>query len=39
MILDYDGVRRALTDHAVFSSDLSHVPGGMVPLLRPAATH
>jgi cytochrome P450 len=27
MILDYDGVRRALTDHAVFSSDLSHVPG------------
>ncbi len=27
MILDYDGVRRALTDHAAFSSDLSHVPG------------
>lgn len=27
MILDYDGVRRALTDNAVFSSDLSHVPG------------
>lgn len=27
MILDYDGVRRALSDHAVFSSDLSHVPG------------
>jgi cytochrome P450 len=27
MILDYDGVRRALTDHAIFSSDLSHVPG------------
>src|SRR5262249_30027781 len=27
MILDYDGVRQALTDHAVFSSDLSHVPG------------
>src|SRR5947208_10309260 len=27
MILDYDGVRRALTDHAVFSSDLAHVPG------------
>src|SRR5947208_4108206 len=26
MILDYDSVRRALTDHAVFSSDLSHVP-------------
>src|SRR5579864_1419515 len=26
MILDYDGVRRALTDHPVFSSDLSHVP-------------
>src|SRR6478672_3783244 len=27
MILDYDGVRRAFTDHAAFSSDLSHVPG------------
>ncbi len=27
MILDYDGVRRALSDHADFSSDLSHVPG------------
>jgi cytochrome P450 len=26
MILDYDGVRRALTDHAAFSSDLSRVP-------------
>jgi cytochrome P450 len=27
MILDYDGVRRALADHVVFSSDLSYVPG------------
>src|SRR5690242_10795718 len=27
IILDYDGVRRALTDHDSFSSDLSHVPG------------
>jgi cytochrome P450 len=27
MILDYEGVRRALTDHVIFSSDLSHVPG------------
>jgi cytochrome P450 len=27
IILDYDGVRRALTDHDTFSSDLSHVPG------------
>ncbi len=27
MILDYESVRRALTDHAVYSSDLSHVPG------------
>jgi cytochrome P450 len=27
IILDYDGVRRALTDHDAFSSDLSHVPG------------
>ena len=37
---DYDGVRRALTDHAVFSSDLSHVPGqgspgGAVPRFDP----
>ncbi len=27
MIFDYDGVRRVLTDHTAFSSDLSHVPG------------
>jgi cytochrome P450 len=27
MIFDFEGVRRALTDHAAFSSDLSHVPG------------
>jgi cytochrome P450 len=27
MILDFEGVRRALTDHVAFSSDLSHVPG------------
>src|SRR5436853_4356363 len=27
MILDYEGVRRALTDLTAFSSDLSHVPG------------
>jgi cytochrome P450 len=27
MILDHDGVRRALTDHDAFSSDLSHAPG------------
>src|SRR5689334_7481928 len=27
MILDYEGVRRVLTDHAAFSSDLSRVPG------------
>jgi cytochrome P450 len=27
MILDFDGVYRALTDHAAFSSDLSRVPG------------
>jgi cytochrome P450 len=27
MIFDFDGVKRALTDHATFSSDLTHVPG------------
>jgi cytochrome P450 len=27
MILDYEGVKRALLDHDAFSSDLSHVPG------------
>ncbi|HUR54488.1 MAG TPA: hypothetical protein VMZ71_10175, partial [Gemmataceae bacterium] len=27
VVLDYDGVRRALSDHDSFSSDLSHVPG------------
>jgi cytochrome P450 len=27
MLLDFEGVRRALVEHAVFSSDLSHVPG------------
>src|SRR2546423_7218042 len=27
IILDYDGVRRALTDHDAFRSDLTHVPG------------
>ena len=27
MIFDYDGVKRALSDHAAFSSNLSHVPG------------
>jgi cytochrome P450 len=27
MILDFDGVKRALVEHDVFSSDLSHVPG------------
>jgi cytochrome P450 len=27
MVLDYEGVRRALADHDAFSSDLSHVPG------------
>jgi cytochrome P450 len=27
IILDYDGVRRALVDHDAFSSDLSYVPG------------
>jgi cytochrome P450 len=26
-IFDYDGVKRALADHAAFSSDLSHSPG------------
>src|SRR6516164_4751585 len=27
MIFDFEGVRRALVDHDVFSSDLSHAPG------------
>jgi cytochrome P450 len=27
MLLDFEGVRRALVEHGVFSSDLSHVPG------------
>ena len=27
LILDFDGVKRALVDHDTFSSDLSHVPG------------
>jgi cytochrome P450 len=27
LIFDYDGVKRALTDHDTFSNDLSHVPG------------
>jgi cytochrome P450 len=27
MVLDYEGVRRALADHDALSSDLSHVPG------------
>jgi cytochrome P450 len=27
MIFDFDGVKRALTDHAAFSSDLRHSPG------------
>jgi cytochrome P450 len=27
MVFDYDGVRRALTDHDAFSSDLTNVPG------------
>jgi cytochrome P450 len=27
MIFDFDGVKRALTDHDAFSSDLSHAPG------------
>ena len=27
MIFDFEGVKRALVDHGVFSSDLSHVPG------------
>jgi cytochrome P450 len=27
LVLDHDGVRRVLTDHAAFSSDLSHAPG------------
>jgi cytochrome P450 len=27
MIFDFKGVQRALTDHAAFSSDLSHAPG------------
>jgi cytochrome P450 len=31
MILDFEGVKRALAEHAVFSSDLSHVPGHRNP--------
>src|ERR1043165_897212 len=31
MIFDYEGVKRALMDHDVFSSDLSHVPGSGNP--------
>jgi cytochrome P450 len=27
LVLDYDGVKRALADHDAFSSDLRHVPG------------
>jgi cytochrome P450 len=27
MVFDFDGVQRVLTDHSVFSSDLSHAPG------------
>src|SRR5947209_12783969 len=27
MIFDFEGVKRALVDHGVFSSDLSHAPG------------
>jgi cytochrome P450 len=27
MILDFEGVKRALADHDAFSSDLSHIPG------------
>src|SRR6188768_3545046 len=27
LVLDFDGVKRVLTEHDVFSSDLSHVPG------------
>ena len=27
LLFDYDGVKRALTDHAVFSSNLAYVPG------------
>ena len=27
MIFDFEGVKRALTDHDSFSSDLSHIPG------------
>jgi cytochrome P450 len=27
MIFDFEGVKRALVEHSVFSSDLSHVPG------------
>jgi len=31
MIFDYDGVKRALVDHDVFSSNLAHVPGNGSP--------
>jgi len=31
MIFDFDGVKRALTDHAAFSSDLRHAPGSGNP--------
>src|SRR5262249_46259157 len=31
MIFDYDGVKRALVDHDVFSSNLAHVPGNGNP--------
>lgn len=31
LVFDYEGVRRTLTDHDAFSSDLSHVPGSGNP--------
>src|SRR5262245_18647406 len=31
MIFDFEGVKRALVDHDVFSSDLSHAPGSGNP--------
>lgn len=31
MIFDFEGVKRALVEHGVFSSDLSHVPGHGTP--------
>src|SRR5438552_1936224 len=31
IIFDFDGVKRALTDHDAFSSDLSHAPGSGNP--------